>query len=249
MQARIEESPQVSPPLTVRSGASGIRPQILVAEHDVPLGNFLRRKLQAESYQVDLASDGELAMEAANRDRYHLLIVDADLHQGDGISLVKQLRASKPRLPILTLTGRSQVEDRVQSLDSGADDCLSKPFAFSELSARIRALLRRNGESLSGTLKVADLILNRSEFRVERAGVPINLTAKEFALLEFLMKHEGETVSRANIMDHVWGAPYDPSTNLVDVYVKYVRDKVDAAMFHQKLIRTVRGVGYVLTRF
>jgi DNA-binding response OmpR family regulator len=149
-------------------------------------------------------------------------------------------------LPILVLTARSQMEDRIQALDSGADDCMVKPFSFQELTARSRALLRRNRNSAGGVLQVGDLILNRADFRVERAGQKIELTAKEFSLLEFFMMNARRTVTRAMIMEEVWKTAYDGTTNLVDVYVKYVRDKVDAG-FEFKLMRTVRGIGYVIT--
>ena len=144
-------------------------------------------------------------------------------------------------------TGRPQVEDRILSLDSGADDCLLKPFALPELLARVRALLRRNPPVSSSALQVGDLILDTREFRVERAGKRINLSGKEFALLEYLMRNARQTVTRAMIMEHVWNMPFDASSNLVDVYVKYLRDKIDGAEFQHRLIRTVRGVGYVLS--
>jgi len=222
-------------------------PHVLVAEDDVPLGNFLRRQLESESYNVNLVQDGEAASEAANRDKYHLLILDLNLPKIDGIAVLNQVRPKQPQLPILILTARTQVEDRVLSLDSGADDCLLKPFSFSELMARVRALLRRNPYLPGNPLQVGDLILDGREFRVERAGRRINLSGKEFALLEYLMRNARQTVTRAMIMEHVWNMPFDNATNLVDVYVKYVRDKVDNQDFATQLIRTVRGVGYVLS--
>jgi len=219
----------------------------LVAEDDVPLANFLRKQLASESYDVHLVQDGESASQAANSGQYHLVILDLNLPKLDGLSVLKQVRPNHPKLPILVLTGRTQVEDRVLSLDSGADDCLLKPFSFSELMARLRALLRRN-PSLSGTrLQVGDLVLDGKEFRVERAGKSINLSSKEFALLEYLMHNARQAVTRAMIMEHVWNMPFDASSNLVDVYVKYVRDKVDGQEYPKPLIRTIRGVGYVLS--
>ena len=219
----------------------------LVAEDDVPLANFLRKQLASESYDVHLVQDGESASQAANSGQYHLVILDLNLPKLDGLSVLKQVRPNYPKLPILVLTGRTQVEDRVLSLDSGADDCLLKPFSFSELMARLRALLRRN-PSLSGTrLQVGDLVLDGKEFRVERAGKSINLSSKEFALLEYLMHNARQAVTRAMIMEHVWNMPFDASSNLVDVYVKYVRDKVDGQEYPKPLIRTIRGVGYVLS--
>lgn len=230
-----------------QSRGAQISPHILVAESDGPLGNFLRRRLQAEFYAVDLAPDGELAYQAACHEDYHLLIVDNDLAGKDGIALVRELRPNWPRIPILALASHSNAEDRVLSLDSGADDCLSKPFSFSELSARVRALLRRHPDSPSNNLQVGDLILNRKEFRVERGGTEIALTTKEFALLEYLMRNAGQAVSRPLIMENVWKTAFDPSSNVVDVYVRYLRHKVDSKVHGKQLIRTVRGIGYILS--
>ncbi len=222
-------------------------PHVLVAEDDVPLGNFLRRQLESESYRVDLVQDGERASEVVSREKYHLLILDLNLPKMDGVAVLNHIRPQQPQLPILVLTARTEVEDRVLSLDSGADDCLLKPFSFCELMARVRALLRRNPCLPGSPLQIGDLILDGREFRVERAGKRINLSGKEFALLEYLMRNARQTVTRAMIMEHVWNMPFDNSTNLVDVYVKYVRDKVDNHDFSTQLIRTVRGVGYVLS--
>jgi two-component system, OmpR family, copper resistance phosphate regulon response regulator CusR len=219
--------------------------QLLIAEDDVPLAHFLRRGLEA-GYAVDVVHDGEAALQAVNDRQYQLLILDLNLPKLDGMALLKQLRPAKPNLPVLVLTGRNQLEDRVSALDGGADDCLIKPFSFHELNARVRALLRRKGNSSNGVHQVGDLVLSREEFRVERGGKQLHLTVKEFALLEYLMMNAGRPVTRAQIMENVWKAPYDPSTNLVDVYVKYVRDKVDLGAA-TKLIRTIRRIGYVLS--
>jgi DNA-binding response OmpR family regulator len=148
-------------------------------------------------------------------------------------------------MPVLVLTARNRVEDRALSLDTGADDCMIKPFSFVELHARVRALLRRNSGSISRTAQIADLVLNRELRRVERNGRRIELTAREFDVLEYLMRNAGRPVSRTTLMEEVWNLPFDPSTNVVDVYVKYVRDKVDADC-ERKLIRTIRSVGYML---
>ena len=196
---------------------------------------------------MNIVHDGESASEVVNRDKYDLFILDLNLPKLDGVAVLNQVRPKQPQLPILVLTARTQVEDRVLSLDSGADDCLLKPFSFSELMARVRALLRRHPHLPGSPLQVADLILDSREFRVERAGKRINLSGKEFALLEYLMRNARQTVTRAMIMEHVWNMPFDNSTNLVDVYVKYVRDKVDNSEFSPQLIRTVRGVGYVFS--
>jgi two-component system, OmpR family, copper resistance phosphate regulon response regulator CusR len=222
-------------------------PHVLVAEDDLPLANFLQRRLQSESYHVHHVQDGETAAEVLEHNKFNLLILDLNLPKMDGFSVLKHVRPKQPRLPILVLTGRTQVEDRVQSLESGADDCLLKPFSFAELLARVRSLLRRHPSMPVGQLQVGDLLLDGQEFRVERGGKRINLSGKEFSLLEYLMRNARQAVTRAMIMENVWNMPYDASTNLVDVYVKYVRDKVDGADFPARLIRTVRGVGYVLS--
>lgn len=218
---------------------------ILVVEDDVPLADLLRQKLEAQSYVVEVAHDGEQARQAVNRKRYNLLILDLNLPKIDGVSLLQQMRPSQPRLPVLVLTARNRIEDRVLSLDTGADDILNKPFSMVELFARVRALLRRNDGQRSQVSQVADLVLDRKEWSARRNGRPISLTAREFHLLEFFMHHAGQVLSRETIMEGVWNLPYDPSTNVVDVYMKYLRDKIDLPG-ERKLIRTVRGVGYVL---
>lgn len=223
-----------------------ITAKILVAEDDVPLAHFLRRGLQTAQYDVDLAHDGEAAFQAVSSAPYSLLILDLNLPKLDGLALLSRVRPIMPNLPVLVLTARSGLEDRIQALDGGADDCMVKPFSFQELTARSRALLRRNRNSAGDVLQVGDLVLHRTEFRVERAGKKIELTAREFALLEYLMMNARRTVTRAMIMQEVWKAAYDGSTNLVDVYMKYVRDKIDSG-FPTKLMRTVRGIGYVIT--
>lgn len=219
--------------------------QILVAEDDVALAQFLRKGLERQQYAVNVVHDGQSVLQALTDMPCDLLTLDLNLPNLDGMSVLKQLRPSKPRLPVLVLTGRATLEDRIQALDTGADDCITKPFSFVEFLARVRALLRRNNGPAGGVLRVGDLVLNRAEMRVERAGQRIDLTAKEFALLEYLMLNTPRPVSRVMIMENVWKAAYDPKTNLVDVYVKYVRDKVDQN-FTPKLIRTVRNIGYAL---
>lgn len=219
--------------------------QILVAEDDVALAQFLRKGLERQKYAVNVVHDGESVLRALSDMPYDLLTLDLNLPRLDGMAVLKQLRPAKPRLPILVLTGRAALEDRIQALDTGADDCLTKPFSFIEFSARVRALLRRNAGPAGGVLRVGDLVLNRQELRVERAGQRINLTTKEFGVLEYLMLNARRPVTRAMIMENVWKSAYDPKTNLVDVYVKYVRDKVDLN-FAPKLIRTIRNVGYVV---
>jgi len=220
--------------------------RVLVADDDVPLAQFLRRGLQSNKYDVRIAHDGEATLQEISTAPYELLILDLNLPKIDGLSLLRRLRPVAPKLPVMVLSARSALEDRILALDGGADDYVVKPFSFQELIARSRALLRRNGQNSGDVLQVGDLILSRSEFRVERSGRKIELTAKEFALLEYLMMNARRTVTRAMIMEQVWKTPYDDSTNLVDVYIKYVRDKVDFG-FSTKLMRTARGVGYVIT--
>ncbi len=220
--------------------------RILVAEDDPALGSFIKKALEAEHYAVDVSGDGEQARAMASEFDYDLVILDLNLPRVDGVSILRSVRVRKPSLPILILTGRSRVEDRVQCLDLGADDYLTKPFSFSELSARIRALLRRCHLPVESVLKVDDLRLDRVERMVERGGHRIDLTSKEFALLEYLMRNAGRRITRAMIIEHVWNISFDTCTNIVDVYVNYLRRKVDDG-FGKRLIHTVRGVGYELS--
>lgn len=220
--------------------------RILVIEDDLPLASFLQKGLQAESYAVDAAHDGEAGLETALDTECDLLVLDLNLPKMDGLTVLRRLRTVKPNLPVLVLTARSRVEDRVQALDGGADDCLNKPFSFSEVSARVRALARRGRTKLDSAVKISDLSLDRIERQVERAGKPIELTSKEFALLEYLMMNAGRRVTRAMIIEHVWKLNFDTATNVVDVYINYLRKKIDGGS-SCKLIHTIRGVGYELS--
>ncbi len=220
-----------------------LRMRILVAEDDSSVVSFVRKGLEAENYAVDVAPEGEEARFMAEEYDYDLVILDLNLPGMGGLDVLKHLRAKKPSIPVIVLTARSGVEDRVKGLDLGADDYLTKPFSFSELSARVRALLRRGSRPAESVLKVEDLELNRVSRTVRRGGKKIELTQKEFALLEYLMRHAGRRVTRAMIVEHVWNLSFDSMTNVVDVYVNYVRKKVDEGFGH-RLIRTVRGVGY-----
>jgi DNA-binding response OmpR family regulator len=220
--------------------------RILIAEDDVPLAGFLRKGFEAESYAVDVANNGEEAEELAAIYPYDALIMDWNLPKRDGISALRGIRENKSGVPVLMLTGRNRIEDRVQALDCGADDYLMKPFSFAELSARIRALMRRGRTPLETRLQVDDLVLDRLEHRVERNGKPIELTSKEFSLLEYLMRNAGRRITRAMIIEHVWSITFDTSTNVVDVYINYLRKKVDEGA-QRKLIHTVRGIGYELS--
>ena len=220
--------------------------RILMAEDDEALASFVKKGLESEHYAVDVSGDGEQSRAMACEFDYDLVVLDLNLPRCDGISVLRAVRARKPTMPILVLTGRSRVEDRVQCLDLGADDYLMKPFSFTELSARIRALLRRCHLPVESVLKVDDLRLDRVERRVERAGRRIELTSKEFALLEYMMRNVGRRITRAMIIEHVWNLSFDTTTNIVDVYVNYLRRKIDDG-FRRRLIHTVRGVGYELT--
>jgi two-component system copper resistance phosphate regulon response regulator CusR len=219
--------------------------RILIAEDDGALAKFVSQGLEAEHYSVDVFSDGEQARIAADEVEYDVVILDLNLPKLDGVNVLRHLRLKRPRLPVLILTQRTRVEDRVQCLDTGADDYLAKPFSFSELSARIRALVRRSHLPSESVLAVEDLKLDRVEHSVERAGRRVELTTKEFALLEYLMRNAGRRVTRAMIIEHVWNLTFDTTTNVVDVYINYLRRKIDAG-HPKKLIRTVRGVGYEL---
>jgi DNA-binding response OmpR family regulator len=219
--------------------------QILVSENDPALGGFLERGFSAEGYSVDLVADAEQAMKFVHSRRYDAAIFDLNLPQPEVLAVLRHLRESRGDLPILILANRARPEERAQVLDLGADDLVLKPFAFSELSARVRALLRRGGRDANAVLRVDDLELNRMEHSVKRAEKKIDLTPKEFAVLEYLMRHSGRRVTRAEIIEHVWNLTSDTMTNVVDVYINYVRKKVDVA-FERKLIYTIRGVGYQL---
>jgi DNA-binding response OmpR family regulator len=220
--------------------------RVLIAEDDSALASFVKKGLEAEHYAVDISADGEQARAQAGELDYDLVVLDLNLPRLDGVSILRYLRARKPTMPILVLTGRTRIEDRVQCLDMGADDYLGKPFSFTELSARIRALMRRSHLPAESVLTVDDLKLDRVERRVERAGRRIELTSKEFALLEYLMRNAGRRITRAMIIEHVWNLSFDTCTNVVDVYINYLRRKVDDG-FGKRLIHTVRGVGYELS--
>ena len=217
--------------------------RILVAEDDQALAEFLKDRLQQEHFTVEVVSDGLEARRRAEEQPFDLIILDLGLPGENGLGVLQHIRERKPDLPVLIVTGDSPVDARVRGLDAGADDYLGKPFSFEELAARVRALLRRGTRPVSVHLQVEDLELDRVERRVQRAGRLIELTPKEFALVEFLMQHSGRPVSRSLIGEQVWGVKGGTPTNVVDVYINYVRHKVDEG-FPRPLIRTVRGVGY-----
>jgi DNA-binding response OmpR family regulator len=220
-------------------------PRILVVDDDVHLGKFLGRELRRRNFSVVTSQDGMAGYECLQESNYDLVILDMNMPRMDGMTVIKQVRQSQPRLPILVLTARNRTEDLVSALEQGADDCLIKPFSFLELLARVRGLLRRNAAPPQTPSKVSNLTINRNEHWVKRGERRIDLTVREFALLEYLSNNAGKAVSRKTLMEEVWNVPYDSTTNIVDVYMKYLRDKIDLDE-DTKLIRTVRGVGYVL---
>ena len=220
--------------------------RILLVEDDSRVAGFIARGLREQAYAVDVALDGELALELAALNEYDAVILDVLLPRKDGHAVCHQLRGEGSRVPILMLTARGAVDDRIAGLDCGADDYLTKPFDFRELLARLRALLRRPYGVRPGTMRIADLTLNTANHAVARAGKPISLTAKEYALLEFLVANQDRVVGRERIAEHVWDENFDPFSNLIEVYIRRLRAKVDAG-FAQPLIHTRRGEGYLLT--
>ena len=219
--------------------------KILIVEDEAKTGEYLRQGLSEAGFVVDLVRDGLDGLHAAGEGSYDLVVLDVQLPGIDGWRVLEELRGSGSEVPVLFLTARDQVEDRVRGLELGADDYLVKPFAFSELLARIRTLLRRGKAKEPEVLRAGDLELDRLRRRVARAGVRIDLTAKEFALLELLMRRQGEVLPRSLIASQVWDMNFDSDTNVIDVAVRRLRAKVDEP-FGQRLIRTVRGMGYVL---
>lgn len=218
---------------------------ILVVEDEQRLAFLLRRVLLEERHTVDLAHDGHAGLDLALSDTYDVVVLDVMLPGIDGIEICRQMRGERVMSPVLMLTARGSVEDRVTGLNVGADDYLTKPFAMEELLARINALLRRKERRFDDTLQltVADLTLDMVRHEARRAGNIIELTAKEFALLEYLMRHPGQVLSRTQIVDAVWRYDMEALSNVVDIYIHYLRDKIDQG-FSRPLIKTVRGVGY-----
>jgi DNA-binding response OmpR family regulator len=219
--------------------------RILVVEDDKPVASFVKQGLESDHYAVDVAWNGEQAQSLVDETDFDLVILDLVLPKLDGFEVLSHIRTQKPSLPVMILSGRAAVEDRVKGLDLGACDYLAKPFSFSELSARVRALLRRSPDRVEIVLRVEDLELDRAERVVRRAGRRIDLTQREFALLDYLMRNAGRSVTRAMIIEHVWDSSFPTMTNVVDVYINYLRKKIDES-FEKRLIRTVRGVGYQL---
>jgi heavy metal response regulator len=219
--------------------------RILVIEDEKKVSDFIKRGLKEEGYAVDLASDGEDGLFQAMEIAYDLILLDLMLPKLDGISLCKKLRQKNIRTPLIMLTAKDSVKDKVTGLDSGADDYLTKPFSFEELLARIRALLRKGINNLPTRLQVADLVLDLVSHKVWRGKEEITLTAKEYSLMEYFMRNPGVVITRTMIAEHVWDINFDTFTNVIDVYVNYLRNKIDKEQ-NKKLIHTVRGRGYIL---
>ena len=219
--------------------------RLLVVEDEKKVANFVRKGLEEEGYAVDVAADGESGLELALDQVHDLIILDIHLPRMNGLGVLQELRRKKVTTPVLLLTVRATIEDKVLGLDAGADDYLTKPFAFQELVARVRALLRRRAEAEPPVLQIADLVLDPARRTVFRGGEKIELTAKEYTLLDYLMRNPGRVLTRTLIAEHVWDYDFDTSTNVIDVYVNYLRKKIDAGR-EMKLIHTVRGVGYML---
>jgi len=217
--------------------------RILLVEDEEKVSRFVTRGLEAERFAVDAARDGTSGLELATTYHYDLIILDLLLPGMNGTEVLRRLRQTDANVPVLVLTARDAVTDKVENFEAGADDYLTKPFAFAELLVRVKALLRRGPVARESVLRVADLELDRLTQQVRRAGRKIELTAKEYALLEYLMANAGRVLSRTMIIEHVWDQSFDGVTNIVDVYVRHLRGKVDDP-FGRKLIKTVRGVGY-----
>jgi two-component system OmpR family response regulator len=219
--------------------------RVLVVEDEAKMASLLRRWLQREGYAVDEAATGEDAVWAGTENDYDAIVLDVMIPPPDGFEVCRELRARKRWAPVLLLTARDAVEDRITGLDAGADDYLPKPFSFDELSARLRALTRRVAPERPAVLEVGDIRLDPALHEVSRAGTPISLSPKEFALLETFMRHPGTVMTRTSLLEHVWDFAYEGTSNVVDVYVRYLRDKIDRP-FDCDSIETVRGVGYRL---
>ena len=220
--------------------------RILLVEDEEKVSRFITRGLEAERFAIDAVYDGTGGLEYATTYSYDLIILDLMLPGLSGTDILRRIRRTNNNVPILILTARDAVRDKVENFEAGADDYLTKPFAFAELLVRVKALLRRGAVSRTSVLRIADLELDRLSQQVKRAGQRIDLTSKEYALLEYLMANAGRVLSRTMIIEHVWDESFDGLTNIVDVYVRHLRYKIDDP-HERKLIRTVRGVGYVIS--
>jgi DNA-binding response OmpR family regulator len=219
--------------------------RILIVEDEKKVASFIKKGLQQEGYAADTVFDGTTAVENAGAFEYDLIVLDLMLPGKSGLEVLREVRLKRPKVPVLVLTAKGAIHDKVTALDAGADDYLIKPFAFAELSARIRALLRR-GTQETARLRLADLEMDTSLRQVRRAGQPIDLKLKEYALLEFLLRNVHRPVTRTMIVEHVWDIHFDSVSNVVDVHINSLRNKIDKG-FQRPLIHTVRGVGYMLS--
>lgn len=219
--------------------------RLLVVEDEQKVARFVKQGMEEEGYAVDVASDGEAGLLMALDEVHDLIILDIQLPKKDGLQVMQALRQSGCQTPILLLTVRAAIEDKVLGLNAGADDYLTKPFAFQELVARVRALLRRGAEAMPPTLQIADLMLDPTQRLVKRGEKKIELTAREYTLIHYFMRNPDRVLTRTMIAEHVWDYNFDSGTNVIDVYVNYLRKKIDAG-HEPKLLHTVRGVGYVL---
>jgi len=221
--------------------------RILVIEDEAKIAQFIKRGLKEEGYAVDVANDGEAGHFMLSSNEYDAIILDLMLPKVDGLTLCRELRKEGNLTPIIMLTAKDTVKDKVKGLDSGADDYLPKPFAFEELLARVRVVLRKKDTRVQTQLKVDDLCLDLLTHKVTRGDREIDLTVKEYALLEYLMRNAGNIVTRTMISEHVWDINFDTFTNVIDVYINYLRNKIDSG-FADKMIHTVRGKGYLLKK-
>ncbi len=221
--------------------------RILLIEDEKKIASFIKRGLKEEHYTVDAAYDGEKGLFLANTSQYDLIILDIMLPNKNGLDICREIRRVKIDVPILFLSAKNGLNDKIFGLDAGADDYLTKPFAFEELLARIRALLRRKGDNKTTTLSIADLTLDQLSHKVMRSAKEISLTSKEYSLLEYLMLNAEHVVTRTMISEHVWNEDFDSFSNVIDVYVKYLRNKIDKG-FPKQLIYSIRGSGYILTQ-
>lgn len=219
--------------------------RILVVEDEKKLAGFIKRALVEDAHAVDVAGDGEEGSYMTGSQAYDLVILDILLPKKDGLSLLREMRDAKRSTPVLILSARSQVKDRVKGLDLGADDYLAKPFSLDELRARVRALLRRGSETGTSMLKLSDLTMDLLRREVRRGGDEVRLTPREYALLEYLMRHPNRVLTRTSIAEHVWDYSFDWQSNVVDVFVNYLRRKLEGEK-RPKLIHTIRGVGYMI---
>ncbi|PIP71557.1 MAG: DNA-binding response regulator [Nitrospinae bacterium CG22_combo_CG10-13_8_21_14_all_47_10] len=219
--------------------------RILIVEDERKVAGFIKKGLEEETYAVDIAPDGEEGLLLGEQNQYDLIILDLMLPKINGLEVLSTLRARKIETPILLLTAKDSVEDKVTGLNLGADDYLTKPFAFSELLARIRVLLRRGKTEVKTTLEIADLTLDLVSHKVKRQNQEIELTGKEYSLLEYFLRNQGKVLTRTMIAEHVWDYNFDTFTNVIDVYVNHLRKKIDKN-YSQKLLHTLRGVGYIM---